>query len=55
MTRIVDLRKKTEKKEVIPVVEKTLLIDPVRGKTPLFEGSSADHASEADRTSNGID
>ena len=55
MTRIVDLRKKTEKKEVIPVVEKTLLIDPVRGKTPLLEGSSADHVSEAGRTSNGIE
>ncbi len=27
---------------------------PVRGKTPLFEGSAADHASEAGRTSNGI-
>src|SRR3990167_5880619 len=27
---------------------------PVRGKTALLEGSSADHASEAGRTSNGI-
>ncbi len=31
------------------------VIHPVRSKTPLFEGSSADHASEAGRTSNGID
>ncbi len=29
--------------------------DPVRGKTYLFEGSSADHAKGAGRTSNGID
>lgn len=29
--------------------------DPVRSKTPLSEGSSADHALEAGRTSNGID
>ncbi|MBI2062329.1 MAG: trigger factor [Candidatus Yanofskybacteria bacterium] len=30
-------------------------IDPVRSKTPLFGGSSADHALEAGRTSNGVD
>jgi len=29
-------------------------MNPVRGKTPLKEGSSADHASEAGRTSNGM-
>ncbi len=28
---------------------------PVRGKTPLLKGSSADHAFEAGRTSNGIE
>ncbi len=30
-------------------------VSPVRSKTSLFEGSSADHDSEAGRTSNGID
>src|SRR3989344_4296142 len=30
-------------------------IDPVRSKTPLSMGSSADHASKAGRTSNGVD
>jgi len=30
-------------------------VGPVRSKTSLFEESSADHASEAGRTSNGID
>ena len=29
-------------------------LDPVRGKTPLKEGSSADHAFKAGRTSNGM-
>src|SRR3989338_3387424 len=30
-------------------------IDPVRSKTPVESGSSADHALQAGRTSNGMD
>jgi len=45
--------KKTIKKAA-PKKEVEVKVDPVRGKTPLFKGSSADHASEAGRTSNGM-
>ena len=36
------------------ILVRRTIVDPVRGKTSLEEGSSADHAFQAGRTSNGV-